>query len=232
MSVSDKTHPVMFRRRLAACCVLLGSFALGCGGPQGAVAEEPPNAPSEIPALLAKLRKEEVARLSSYQWVDRKTNTVRIPVSRAVDLVLKEWNGRSREPAPTDVKVAVPVAVKTEGLSAADKEKALADQAGAVLRAGEQLFAVKACVACHSTLDDAVKSGPSLKGLMGRTETVLDGVTKAESQIVVDEPYIRESIMNSQAKLVKNFPPVMPAFTGQINDAELDALVLYVKSLK
>ena len=42
------------------------------------------------PELLA-LRQREAARLSSYQWVDRKAGIVRIPVERALMLTVHEW---------------------------------------------------------------------------------------------------------------------------------------------
>ncbi|MBI3017750.1 MAG: cytochrome c oxidase subunit II [Deltaproteobacteria bacterium] len=47
-----------------------------------------------------------------------------------------------------------------------------------------------------------------------------------------DENYIRESLMQPQAKLVKGFPPVMPTFQGTLTDEEVNAIVAYLKSLK
>jgi cytochrome c oxidase subunit II len=49
--------------------------------------------------------------------------------------------------------------------------------------------------------------------------------------VKADENYIRESIINSQAKIVKGFQPIMPLFQGQINEEDLLKLVAYVKSL-
>jgi cytochrome c oxidase subunit 2 len=34
------------------------------------------------------------------------------------------------------------------------------------------------------------------------------------SSVVVDEAYLRESILTSQAKIVKGFQPLMPTFQG------------------
>lgn len=92
---------------------------------------------------------------------------------------------------------------------------------------GEKLFALKACASCHSVDSPAVKVGPSLFKKFGTEETLEGGV-----KVMVDENYVRESILQPNAKIVNGFPHgVMPTFQGQINENELNALVEYVKSL-
>lgn len=91
---------------------------------------------------------------------------------------------------------------------------------------GRDVFNNKGCFACHST-DGTKKVGPSLKGAFGREEEFADG-TKGK----VDENYIRQSVMEPQAKLVKGFPPSMPTFKGLLSDDEVNALIAYIKSLK
>ena len=49
--------------------------------------------------------------------------------------------------------------------------------------------------------------------------------------MVVDEAYLRESILTSQAKVVKGFQPLMPTFQGLISEENLVALIEHVKSL-
>jgi len=49
--------------------------------------------------------------------------------------------------------------------------------------------------------------------------------------VKVDEAYVRESIINPQAKLVKGFGPIMPTFQGQISEDQLVQLVAFIKSL-
>ncbi len=49
--------------------------------------------------------------------------------------------------------------------------------------------------------------------------------------MMVDEAYLRESILNSQAKIVKGFQPLMPTFQGLISEEGLVALIEHVKSL-
>ena len=48
---------------------------------------------------------------------------------------------------------------------------------------------------------------------------------------MVDEGYLRESILNSQAKIVKGFQPLMPTFQGLISEENLVALIEHVKSM-
>ena len=44
--------------------------------------------------------------------------------------------------------------------------------------------------------------------------------------------YIRESIIDPQAKIVTGFGPVMPTFRGQVTDQELSEVIAYIESLK
>jgi len=91
---------------------------------------------------------------------------------------------------------------------------------------GAQLFVSKACATCHS-IDGSPATGPSWKGAFGRAEKMADGST-----VTVDENYIRESILEPQAKIVAGFQPVMPTYQGILKDRELDAIIAYIKSLK
>jgi cytochrome c oxidase subunit 2 len=71
--------------------------------------------------------------------------------------------------------------------------------------------------------------GPSFKGIMGRSATV---ITKgAERTITVDEAYLRQSILDPHADVVKGFQPIMPAFSDLSKD-ELTALVEYIEGVK
>jgi cytochrome c oxidase subunit 2 len=90
---------------------------------------------------------------------------------------------------------------------------------------GKTLFVKNACATCHS-VDGTKLTGPSFKGLYGRDETLTTGTVK------VDENYIRESILNPQAKVVAGYPPVMPTFKGVLDDKKIDALIAYLKTLQ
>jgi cytochrome c oxidase subunit 2 len=82
------------------------------------------------------------------------------------------------------------------------------------------------CLTCHST-DGSAKTGPTWKGLYGSKVELSDGRT-----VEADEQYLRESITDPNAKIVKGFQPLMPAFKGLVSQKELDALVAYMKSVK
>lgn len=90
---------------------------------------------------------------------------------------------------------------------------------------GQKLSVSKGCVACHTTTG-ARLVGPSWKEIWGKEESTDKGAIK------VDENYVRESILAPQAKVVTGFQPVMPTFSGQISDQEIDEIVSYIKSLK
>jgi len=64
---------------------------------------------------------------------------------------------------------------------------------------------------------------------MGRSETV---VTKGSERVItVDEAYLRRSIQEPQADVVKGFQPIMPAF-GDLSKDEVAALVEYLEGIK
>jgi cytochrome c oxidase subunit II len=95
---------------------------------------------------------------------------------------------------------------------------------GTLAQRGARLFNDQACSTCH--LDTGQGRGPSLKDIVGTTVALQDG-----SSVVVDEGYLRESILNSQARVVKGFQPLMPTFQGLISEENLVALIEHVKSM-
>jgi cytochrome c oxidase subunit 2 len=90
---------------------------------------------------------------------------------------------------------------------------------------GQRLFEELACHTCH--LPDGTGKGPSLVGLFGSQVKLADG-----SVVTADESYIRESILNSQAKITAGYQPLMPTFQGLVNEEGLLALIEYIKSLQ
>jgi cytochrome c oxidase subunit II len=90
--------------------------------------------------------------------------------------------------------------------------------------AGENVFRAQACGTCHRA--DGSGQGPSLAGVFGKTVTLQGGDT-----IRVDEGYIRESILNPQAKIVEGYQPVMPTYQGLLSEEDVMRLIAYVKSL-
>jgi cytochrome c oxidase subunit 2 len=90
---------------------------------------------------------------------------------------------------------------------------------------GRIIHESKGCVACHS-VDGSIKVGPSHKGVFGQKLEMANGQMQ-----VVDENFIRSHIENPNANTVKGYAPVMPTFKGLITEAEMNALIAYMKSL-
>jgi len=105
---------------------------------------------------------------------------------------------------------------------AAAAKAATASSGDPLVDRGRGLAQTKGCTACHS-IDGRVIVGPSWKGLFGKMETMADG-----SAAKVDDAYLRAFILNPTDRSVKGFPPVMPKVA--LTDAELDALVAYIKA--
>jgi cytochrome c oxidase subunit 2 len=95
---------------------------------------------------------------------------------------------------------------------------------GPLSATGEKIFAELGCVTCHRS--DTQGRGPNLQGVFGKPVLLEDGRT-----VTADENYVRESILDPGAKIVKGFKPVMPTFQGIVSEEQLNALVAYVKSL-
>jgi mono/diheme cytochrome c family protein len=84
-----------------------------------------------------------------------------------------------------------------------------------------------ACVACHSSDGStAGKIGPTWKGVFGSVQVMADG-----SRQRVDEFFVREKILDPTKRRVTTASGEMPSDRGVVTDAQLEALVLYIKSL-
>ena len=79
------------------------------------------------------------------------------------------------------------------------------------------------CLGCHS-VDGSASVGPTWKGLFGKTESLEDG-----NQVVVDEDYLKESIVDANATIVAGYTPMMPSYS--LSDEEMKALIEYTKGL-
>ena len=74
---------------------------------------------------------------------------------------------------------------------------------------------------------DAQGRGPVLQNLFGKTITLQSG-----ERVVVDEAYLRESILTPSLKVSAGFQPTMPTYQGLVSEEGLLDLIEYVKSLK
>ena len=74
------------------------------------------------------------------------------------------------------------------------------------------------------------KVGPTWKGLFGSEQLFADG-----TKTIHNEDYLRQSIPETAAKVVSGFDKSdtgMPSYEGVITDAQIESLILYIKTLQ
>jgi cytochrome c oxidase subunit 2 len=103
-----------------------------------------------------------------------------------------------------------------------DDETSASDQGSALVEQGRSLAESLGCLACHS-VDGSPSAGPGWLGLYGKTEVLADG-----SQVAVDASYLKQSVLEPNAQIVKGYAAMMPAFA--LSDEELEALIAYIQS--
>ena len=92
---------------------------------------------------------------------------------------------------------------------------------------GQKLFQQRGCASCHQVEPGGQQGrGPTLYGIFGHQQQVEGGAA-----VTVDEAYIRESILNPQARIAAGFQNIMPTFQGQLNEEQILQLVAYIRSL-
>jgi cytochrome c oxidase subunit 2 len=81
------------------------------------------------------------------------------------------------------------------------------------------------CNSCHS--GTAAARGPSLASVYGSKLTLTDG-----SQILVDDAYLRDAILNPSKHVTAGFAPIMPTYQGQLSEDGLIDLVEFIKDMQ
>ena len=93
----------------------------------------------------------------------------------------------------------------------------------ALPRDGAGLFMELRCGACH----DDPRLAPNLAGVYESRVRLSDGST-----LKADESYLRESIVEPERHLVLGYPNLMPSYRREVDDAQIQALVDYIKGLR
>ncbi len=111
-------------------------------------------------------------------------------------------------------------------MSDPDYERWLTDQGPqqTLAHQGEDLFRAHGCSGCHS--EGSTVHAPSLAGLYGTMVHLQDGSVR-----VANETYIHDCILNPRSFTVAGFAPIMPDFSGELDEGEVLELVAYIKSL-
>lgn len=96
---------------------------------------------------------------------------------------------------------------------------------GSLAEQGEKLFTQNGCATCH--LLDQQGRCPILRNLYNKPVQLNDGRT-----VLADDAYLRESILQPNAKIVAGFQAnIMPNFQGQLSEEQVIQLIAYIKSL-
>ena len=92
---------------------------------------------------------------------------------------------------------------------------------------GMELIKLKGCIGCH-TVDGTPRIGPTLKGVYRKKVVVITG--GKEREITADEAYLKRSIEDPKADIVKGFQPIMPP--QNLSEEELSSIIEYLERLK
>jgi cytochrome c oxidase subunit II len=135
-----------------------------------------------------------------------------------------EYCGLDHSNMPATIRV-VPEADYKAWLDKNKPDMSLSGELNALATKGLETYENK-CKSCH-TISGARLVGPSWKGLYGATREFESGPS-----VVADDNYLRESILNPNAKVVKTYPPAMPPYQGQLTDDEINEIIEYIKTIK
>ena len=91
---------------------------------------------------------------------------------------------------------------------------------------GLDLFNRMACNACHS-VDGSLKLGPSIKNQYGKEIRHNDGTV-----VIVNEDYIRESLIDPLKHIVEGYTPIMPSYEPILKEEDFIYLIAYIKAIR
>lgn len=148
----------------------------------------------------------------------------RAPEPGTYDLFCAEYCGTSHSNMISKVIVHEPGGFETWLADASNFiDKLPPDQ---LWEAGEKLYRQRGCAQCHS-VDGRSGTGPSFQGIWNKPAELEGG-----GSVLVDENYIRSSIVDPQAQIVAGYEPVMPTYKGRLKDKEITAIIEYIKKLE
>jgi len=91
---------------------------------------------------------------------------------------------------------------------------------------GREVAAKHGCLRCHS-IDGTPFIGPTWAHSFGTQRGLAGG-----GSVLVDEPYLTESMMDPDAKIAAGFQAVMPSYQGLLDPEETAALLEFIRSLR
>ncbi len=181
--------------------------------------------------------------LASYLAADKKSVLLLIPQMRETDQMEVMYRLDFRDGKKIEdglwftVHSVNDVAYRKYGIENVDLAKLdlTPDQVSALIKTelpvtvdrGRELFVKTGCIACHSTgLKTEGMYGPPFQGIYGTKRELTDGST-----VLVDDAYLKESILQPEKKVAKGYGAEMPAFEGVLTDSDIQSIIFYIKTL-
>lgn len=84
------------------------------------------------------------------------------------------------------------------------------------------------CLKCHS-LDGSDDRGPTFKARFGKTIKVEE--KGEEKEIVIDEQYLKDSIIEPEKQMVVGYKPIMGSYKDEVTEEDLNKMVEVLKQL-
>lgn len=147
----------------------------------------------------------------------------------AYELFCTEYCGLSHSYMFTEVKAMPQAEFDAWYIKMADTTRKSEPVADPVAE-GKRLMEKNGCVVCHSS-DGTKIVGPTYKGVYGHKLTVVtDG---KEREIVADDEYIKRSIYEPDADIVKGYTKgMMVSYKAQLSNEDVANIIEYLKSIK
>ncbi|MRX49917.1 cytochrome c oxidase subunit II [Paracoccus sp. S-4012] len=96
---------------------------------------------------------------------------------------------------------------------------------GSLVDAGRVLFTEAGCASCHDPA--SAVHAPDLRGIYGRPVPLADGRI-----VTADAAYLQDSILQPDRDVVAGFDPIMPNFSGLLDEDEVAGLVAWLRTLE
>jgi cytochrome c oxidase subunit II len=148
-----------------------------------------------------------------------------------------EYCGAQHSKMWAEVVVMAPEAfdewIKEQQRGLVARQDVLADETGQVTQQGSlaqwglHVAARQGCLRCHNVDSTEPATGPSWVDLYQQPTKLTDG-----REIIADEAYLTESMMEPTVKIVAGYQPLMPNYQGKLSGPEAAAIVEYIKSLR
>lgn len=151
-------------------------------------------------------------------------------------MLCTEYCGAQHSKMWGEVVVMAPEAfdewIKEQQRGLVSRQDVLADesqvsQQGSLAQWGKQVAIYQGCLRCHNVSGPEPATGPSWVDLYQQPTKLADG-----REIIADEAYLTESMMEPTVKVVAGYQPVMPNYQGKLSGPEAAAIVEYIKSLR